>query len=178
MVIKENLIFGTPPNPRTPLVPPGNPKPSGTITANLRLPIPARSYQASVRIDPTRPEARRDTELAARQMCTRRTLERMCSPGTLTWGLGEGVLGVFWDCSGGCSRGVLGVFWDCSGGILGGSLQNTPRTGPEHSQNTPGTPPRTPPKQSQNTPPPTPKFASRGDTSELSSWGYTSGGRK
>ena len=68
---------------------------------------------------------------AARQMCTPRTITPMCSPGTLTWGLG-GVLGVFWGCSGGCSGGVLGVFWGCSGGILGESPQNTTRIAPEH----------------------------------------------
>ena len=48
--------------------------------------------------------------VAARQMCTPRTITPMCSPGTLTWGLGGSVLGVFWGCSGECSGGVLWVF--------------------------------------------------------------------
>ena len=66
--------------------------------------------------------------VAARQMCTPKTITSMCPPGTLTWELGggfwgcfEGVLGVF----PGCSAGVPGLFWTCSPGpsVLRGSAR-------------------------------------------------------
>ena len=85
-------------------------------------------------------------------------------------GVGGGVLGVFWGCSGGCSGGVLGVFWGCSTRILGDSR----RIPPEQPQNTSRTPLEHPPKHCQNTTrttPQTPKLASRGDTSEIAVWG-------
>ena len=102
---RPRIILEVPQSPEVPQFPLGAPRTGPSITTWPGWAILAR-FAPAAQFGPRgdRPG------VAARQMCTPRTLTPRCSPGTLTWGLGDSVLGLFWRCSGGCFGGVLGLF--------------------------------------------------------------------